>query len=233
MVPSPKWFPQALGARADWYANFNTIFAVYAVALGFPVTDVDAVADDNAAFQIIATLALAVASYEKSMTAYRKQILEGDIGTPGGEIPPVPAYPVTLPIPASGLFERLDNLVKRIRLSATYTPEIGAALGIVPSVPDAVPPDDWKPDPSLRASAGNVVMVDYVRGQATGIEIQYMLDNSGDWVSAGRFTKTTANLQIPQSPGNLPRYVQVRARYLLGDTAVGQYSDIDSISTIP
>lgn len=233
MVPSKTYFPLALGERADWYANFNTMFAVYAVALGFTVADVDAIADDNAAFQLIATLAVAVSSYEKSMTAYRKQILEGKVGTPGGEIPPVPAYPVTLPIPASGLFERLDNLVKRIRLSATYTPEIGAALGIVPSPTPEVDPESMKPDPSLRVEPGNVVLVDYVRGKADGIEIQYMLDHSGIWINGGRFTKPTATLQIPQSTGDLPRFVQVRARYVIGDVAIGQFSDIDSISTNP
>ncbi len=233
MVPSSKWFPQSLGARADWFDNFTVQFAIVAAALGFLPAEVTAVQADNNLMKFLVTANDQMNTVIDAARAFRKVITEGVLGTPTPNWPAQFAGSPADPPPATGVFERLDNLVKRIRLAPGYTEETGQLLGIVPQPTPEVDPEGMKPDPSLRVEPGNIVLVDYVRGKADGIEIQYMLDNSGTWVNGGRFTKPTATLQIPESPGNLPRFVQVRARYVIGDVAVGQYSDIDSISTTP
>jgi hypothetical protein len=46
-------------------------------------------------------------------------------------------------------------------------------------------------------------------------------------------SEAPTSINIPQSAQALPRTVQIRARYVIGNDDVGQYSDIDSISTIP
>jgi hypothetical protein len=233
MVPSKAWFPQSLADRAAWYQNFATQFAIRGVDLGFTAGDVGIVTNDNAAFQFLLAIANTVDSYEKAMTAYRKTILEGDVSAPGVELPLPPTYPVTPPTTDPGLFERLDQYVKRIRVSPAYSPEDGAALGIIPSRPDPIAPNDLKPDPSLKALPGNIVEVTYVRNKTDGIDIQMLIDKAENWENAGRFKISPISLQIPQGPDNLPRSVQIRARYVINDVIVGQYSDIDAITTIP
>jgi hypothetical protein len=233
MVPSKTWFPQALQERAAWYQNFTTQLAILAAGLGFTPAEVADVQADNDAFQFLAQVALEVESYDKAMTAYRKLTLEGENGKTGGELPLPPTYPVTPPTVDPGLFERLVTLVERIRVAPAYTPEDGAALQIIPSKPADLIPEEIKPDPSLKAFPGNVIQADFVRGKTDGIEIQYQVDNSGTWENAGRFVKSPAMINIPENGQATARSVQVRARYVIGNTAVGQYSDTDNISTIP
>jgi hypothetical protein len=233
MIPSKAWFPGSLAERAAWYQNFSVQFAALADELGFDPMEVGTVEADNTAFQFLASIALAVESYESSMRAYRKEILEGDHGKPGVELPLPPTYPATPPTVDPGIFERLANLVERIRVAPNFTAEDGTALNIVPSKPANIVPNELQPNPSLEALPGNVVEVRFIRGQTDGIEIQYQLDKDGEWVNAGRFLKSPAVLDLPQNVQGTARSVQIRARYVLDNSPVGQFSDTDNISTIP
>lgn len=233
MVPNPKWFPAALGARADWFNNFYVQFAIIAIELGFVLSDVTTLEADNQMMQFLVDANDQMNSVIDGSRQFRMVMTEGTVGSPEPIWPTQFAGSPPLPMVAAGIFERLDNLVKRIRVSPTYSPEIGALLGIIPSKAPDVAPNDMKPDPSLRAMPGNIVEADFVRGKTDGIDIQMMIDKSEHWENAGRFFKSPAVLNIPQNTENLPRSVQIRARYLIGNSPVGQYSDIDSIATIP
>src|SRR5690606_36357772 len=126
----------------------------------------------------------AVTQMENIMAAarqYRKVILEGELGEA------TPSWPAqfagTLPVPAvpTGIYERLDAMVKRIRSSPNYTKETGALLGIIPAKSDPVSPDLMKPQPSLTALPGNRVQVSFTRGTTNGIAVEMQVDNSGSW----------------------------------------------------
>lgn len=133
----------------------------------------------------------------------------------------------------TGIFERLDNLVKRIRVAPNYTPEIGALLGIIPQSPSRPAPEDLQPTIKATAMPGSVVNVKFVRGGMSGVLIETQIDNSGTWSSVGQFSVSPATITIPENPQNLPRYVQVRARYFDKDEPVGLISQVDSVSTLP
>jgi hypothetical protein len=233
MIPSKSWFPSSLADQAAWYQNFMIQLAVLADELGVDAMEVGQVEADNAAFQFLASMALQIDSYASSMRAYRKEILEGKIGKPGIELPLPPAYPPTPPTVDAGIFERLVNLVERIRVAPNFSAEDAAALKILPSKPPKPIPNEMQPNPSLQALPGNVVEVKFVRGQSDGIDVQYQLDKDGIWVDAGRFLKSPAVLTLPQNVQATARSVEVRARYVLNNSPVGQYSDTDNISTIP
>ena len=59
MVPSNKWFPQSLGDRADWYANFNTQLGIgtMGTSLGLSAADMTTIGDDNSVMQFLANSA--------------------------------------------------------------------------------------------------------------------------------------------------------------------------------
>ena len=59
------------------------------------------------------------------------------------------------------------------------------------------------------------------------------LDNSSDWVSAGNFVKSPAELEIASNPDNLPRAVRLRARFLQGNNPSGSNSDTVNVVTTP
>ncbi len=90
---------------------------------------------------------------------------------------------------------------------------MGALLGILPSGSSSVSPIDLKPVIKAVALPGSVVLVSFVRGNTDGATVETKLDN-GTWSDAGRYFKSPAQLPIPQNSDNLPRAVQVRARYV-------------------
>lgn len=232
-VPSSAWFPSALADRAAWFQNFATQFGIIGMPLGFTMADVTAVNDDNDAVQWMATVAVSVNAYEKSMTQYRRLMLEGNIGDPPVAIPAPPTYPAPVPVIDPAVYARLINLVDRIRVVPDYTQEDGELLGIVPSKPANIIPNELQPNPSLTALPGNVIEVAFTRGKTEGIDVEMEVDNSGSWEHVGKFFKSPGEIVVPQNTQATARSVKVRARYLLDNKPVGQYSEIDQISTIP
>src|SRR5690606_4513340 len=107
MIPSNTWFPQSLSERAAWYQNFATQFSDLATGLGFLPADVTAVDSDNITLQALATWTVGVEAYSKAATAFRKEITQGDVGSPAPVLPDSPDFPdITIALP--GLYERLD-----------------------------------------------------------------------------------------------------------------------------
>ncbi|HMO81878.1 MAG TPA: hypothetical protein PKD24_13900 [Pyrinomonadaceae bacterium] len=230
MVPSRTWFSSNLQERAAWFQNFRDQFAALATGLGFTAADVTAVDEDNAAFQWLAANAVTVDAFSAAMTAYRRRITEGDDGDPAAELPDPPVFglvPVVLP----GIFERLVRLVERIRVAPSYSEEEGAALGIIPSQSGSVSPDDMQPNPKLKALPGGIVKVAFVRGKTQGIEVHMKLDGEENWANMGKFYNSPAEIIVPANAQNVPRAVQIRCRFVLNNSPVGQFSDIDEIST--
>lgn len=232
MIPSSKWFPTSLAERSAWYANLATQFDDVAISLGFTAADVTAVNDDHALLQSITAITMELDSYAAAVRQYRKIVTEGNTGDPTPAFPAMPTYVIAAAVP-TGLFERLDSLVKRIRVAPNYTNEIGALLGIMPSNPSPVPPVDMQPTLKTVSMPGSIVLVSFVRGETDGIVVETKLDNADVWTDAGRFFKSPAELVIPQNAQSLPRSVQVRARYVEGNTPVGQLSPVVTTATQP
>ncbi|MBC7899346.1 MAG: hypothetical protein H7070_04780 [Saprospiraceae bacterium] len=80
---------------------------------------------------------------------------------------------------------------------------------------------------------GSVVQVGFVKGNTDGIVVETKIDRADAWTDAGRYFKSPVELVIPGNPQNLPRSVQVRARYVDGNTPVGQYSPVVTTATQP
>lgn len=233
MIPSRTWFPASLAERAAWFANFSSKFGDLATHLGFLPADVTAVSNDNDVIQFAFIQGNDADDYADAARQYRKIVTEGNIGEPTPVWPAVPVPGATVPAVPTGIFERLDDLVKRIRVAPSYTDDDGVLLGINGKTPESTPPDQLQPSLKLKAMPGNVIEIDFVRAKSDGIEVQTKIDKEDNWSNAGRFFKSPAALTITANGQGLPRAVQVRARYLEGNNAVGQYSDIVETSTQP
>ncbi len=232
MMPSKSWFPSSLQNQAAWFQNFNTQFSGVGLSLGFVAADITRVSNDNQMVQFCADQTVVVENFAKAFRAYRDTLFTGDQSGPQPAYPPLPTETPSGPLNA-GIFERLDDLVKRIRVAPNYTAEIGELLGITPSTTVRPAPEEMQPTLKATPLPGSVVQVKFVRANTIGVMIEMQIDNSGTWSSAGNYFSSPAELVIPQNPQNLPRAVQVRARFLEKNGPVGLYSQVDTVSTVP
>ncbi len=231
-IPSPSYFPTSLSARAAWFQNFAIKFAALAANLGFLPADVTAVQADDQTVPDLTNYSHSVDTYAKGVTAYRKEVLEGTNGSPAATPPVVPSLgdvDITLP----GVYERLDNLVKRIRLSPTYSVEEGTQLGIIPSKVDPIAPNLMQPTLKSTVLPSNVVQVNFKRGQSGGVTVDVILDKTGGWVTMGSYFHSPPVLNIPQGPGRIAACRAGSARYLEKGVPVGQWSETYNVVTIP
>src|SRR5258706_16008155 len=97
-------------------------------------------------------------AYIDAMCTFRRIYTDASIGDP------TPAFPgdISLTPPAvvpAGMFERLDNLVKRIRVAPLFTSEYGALLGINTGGGPHIPIEDFPPVLTGSVDPGNVIEV--------------------------------------------------------------------------
>ena len=203
MIPSRSWFPASLQERAAWFQNFAVQFSPIAASLGFLPAVVTQVASDNDDFQFCASQTVEVEAFAKAFRAYRQTVTEGNVGEPAPAYPLNPSAVPPAQVP-TGIFERLDELVKRIRVAPAYTAEIGALLGIVPAQSNNILPEELQPVLKVTTLPGSVVQVKFTRGDTNGIFVETKIDNSETWNSVGVYPTSPAVLVIPQNPQNLP-----------------------------
>lgn len=234
MIPSRAWFPQSLQERAAWFDNFKTQFASVSVNLGFTAADVTAVTDDNAAFQFLAQTAVSLDAYKEAVRQYRIILTEGNIGDPDPAFPPNPTFNPPLPGVATGIFERLDDLVKRIRVAPNYTAETGALLGIIPKKPDSISPVDLKPAIKAGESVGGYKFdVNVTRLGMEAFKVQIQKNGNAAWSDAAFATNNPVEVTItPTTPGQ-PERILVRAILLQKNQPVGQPSDPTYVTVNP
>src|SRR5437868_7956547 len=136
-----------------WLNNFSTAFASHATALGFTAADVNSAQADAAMLDfLVGDLVPTYKSALQARTSYKSLLINGPVGSPGGDLPPAP---VTAAAPASvapGILPRLRLLVQRIQAAPGYTEAIGQNLGIVGQPPPApIPAALAKPTPRVTA----------------------------------------------------------------------------------
>ena len=232
MTPSSRWFPGSLQERAGWCANFSIQFTDNAVALGFTAADATANAADCALVVDMAAIMTQFDAYSAAIRQYRDLVLEGEDGNLTPAFPDLPSYNNPSG-PEAGVFDRIDKLVRRIRVSPAYTEEIGALMGILPQ--SVTRPPDNEMQPTLRSETlpGSVIEVKFKRGSTDGIVIETKVGDSETWTEAGKFVVSPAELVIPGKGPNTSSFVQIRARYLDGNSPIGQYSPAISTVTQP
>jgi len=234
MIPSKNWFPTNLQERAAWYENFNAQAQATGLTFGLVQANLDQIKDDNSVMQFLASAAVTMAAYDDAVRAFRKTITEGEIGDPTPEFPANISLspPATVP---TGLFERLDNYVGVIRKSLNYTPETGAAYGIVPSSTSKPIPDTVKPTIQVFAAQMGYLFSVVVanRGDSDMWEVLVMKKGAANWQSAGSFTGKSGDVTVTPTTAGEPEQVQVRIQLKKNNANYGQLSDVVYVTLNP
>lgn len=234
MIPSHNWFPRTLQGRAAWFDNFAQQFNAVGLSLGFTAGEITVVLNDNAIVQFLADVATEIDAFTEAVRQYRIIITENAIGEPTPAFPANPAFVLPAPAVATGIFERLDDLVKRIRVAPAYTSEIGALLGIIPSPKSTKAPDELKP--VIKASdsdGGYSFTVDVTRLDMPAYKVQIQRQGLAAWQDVAFATKNPCNVVVtPTTPGQ-PERILVRAILMKNNEQVGLPSDPTYVTINP
>lgn len=233
MRPDQRWFPTNRVSRAAWFENFTVQFAAVAPTLGFTQSEVDAVAADNAVVQFAASAINLLGSQMTGARAFERSILLGDNN---GAQPHFPEYAVPAPPPMvnAGIFERLERLVRRIRVAAGYNPSVGALLGIIRTTNRIADPQSYVPTLKVTPDAGPYTFnVRCPIKSFNGFIVSYRRNPEASWQTTNTYFRSPAAVSIvPTQPG-IAEQLSVRVRMVKGNDPVSEYSQSAVVTVNP
>jgi hypothetical protein len=184
--------------------------------------------------QFLADTLVQLDAYKKAVGQYLRIITEGGIGDPTPAFPANPNFNLPV-IQATGIFERLIELVDRIKAAPAYTDEIGALLGIIPSAPDSISPEDVKPGTEVHAAQSNyefaVVVSNRAKSDSWSVEIRR--EGQEKWEEVKTATGKSVNVKIMPTEDGKPERIQIRVRLRKNNEDYGQFSDIVYVTVNP
>ena len=167
----------------------------------------------------------------KDINEFKRIMMDGPIGTPMGPTPVAPVYPATVIFAISaGIFDQIITLRERTVHTVGYNTVMGENIGFEPI---GAPPTLGDPTFDLLALVASQVRLDWVKSLATGVIIEGQRGSEVDWtVLASDYFSPFIDTRAPLVAGQ-PEVRRYRIRYLVGDEAVGSYSGVFQITTIP
>lgn len=225
------WLPRREADRLVWLQNFALKLNVYVGTAGIVAGDVTNVNGYRDLYLWILNRTDQVRTVSQNLTEWKRLLSDGPIGTPIGAAPAAPVYPAApLFVPVAGIFPLIIALAERIRNTAGYTTAIGEDLGIEPPV-GGVPLGD--PSFAVVALPGSEVRLDWVKSTSDGVLIEGQRAAEVVWTSLGtdRYSPYVDG-RAPLVAGQ-PEVRRYRMRYLDGDDAVGAWSPVVSVTTVP
>jgi hypothetical protein len=219
-----------LAEQAAWWQNFADQFAVVAASLGFLAAVVAAVQDDNSVMQFLPQTRPSAEAYLKALRQYANDIRELGVGQPTPAFPADPSF--TLPnVIATGLNQRLIELIDRIYAAPAYTNETGALLGILASEQQAVAESELKPAISVSQSISDFTFsVNVTRLGQPGFKIQIQRSGESTWTDAAFATSNPCVVTVTPTTPAQPERIMVRAILMNHNQPTGLPSDTVAVT---
>lgn len=219
--------------RIAWSLNFENEFPALAVLLGFTDDERMNLMAASAAMRFSILHALAAAAFSKSCTAY-KNGMNGGVG----ENQATPAIPVFTPLasPAAvdaGTVERLSKAMNLAKLRSGYTATIGKQLMIEKTPTEFSIPVDVKPTGEATAMTGSIVRIDWKKGKCDGVFIESQRNDEMDWTRLDFDMRSPYEDTRPPVNAGKPEERRYRLRYFMDNQAVGDWSDVIVVITLP
>lgn len=217
-----------------WYGNFAAKLPNYASTFGFTPTDptLAAVVADNAALAYMVNQVQAARVNTQERVAYKDLLIVGPIGQTGSGFPGAftpPTAPSTTVAP--GIVPRVRALAKRLKANAAYTESIGRDLGI--ARPAIGPVSTAKPTGAAQSLVNSQVQIKFIKNGHAGICIESRRANETEWAMMGNYLRSPVMDTRSPVVVNQPELRSYRMRYLDGNAAIGEPSDILTVTTMP
>ena len=220
--------------RIAWALNFEQEFPALAATLGFANTEMQDLLNDSAAMRHAIMFAQTGAAFSKAATAFKNGML-GGIGEnqltpnqPGFTPPPNPPAPVD-----AGIIERLSNAMNRAKLSSGYTQTIGETLMIATTPTDSAFPPDAKTSVTSTSMTGSIVRLDWIKGKFDGVFIDSQRGDETEWTRLDFDMRSPFEDTRPPLVAGKPEERRYRLRYFIDNQAVGAWSDVIVVITLP
>lgn len=226
------WLPVSQAQRLIWLQNFALKIALYVGTAGITASDVTLVGNWLATYQWILNRKEQIATVSQDLTAWFNIYADGPEGTALGAFPTAPVYPAVPPLftPTAGMWIQLTRFVERTRNSAGFTQAMAEDLGVVPG---GSSPALGDPTFDAIAQPNSEVRLNWFKGSATGVIIESQRGSETTWTVLGTDTSSPYLDSRDALVAGQPEVRRYRIRYLVGDEAVGNYSAIVSVTTIP
>ena len=157
------------------------------------------------------------------------------MGRNDGSQPNFPAFdlPSTPPMVTAGIFERLEKIVRRIRVAPGYDPAIGSLLAIIPTNGRDRAPEDLSPPSRFGPTPTRMLFCPVSEGYVFSLSTHIQRDGSEQWENGAFLTSSPSRVKItPTTPG-VPERIWVRVRMLKGNEPVTPFSIFVSVTVNP
>jgi hypothetical protein len=224
-----SYLPAPDGDRVIWMNNFTAKIGTYAASVGITAAEVTAVQKDAAMYQYIVNLQEVYKQTLQNVINYKRLLKKANAQQHlSAVLPALPAL-ATAPAPVpEGVFDRISNLVKRIKASVNYTDSMGSDLGIISPVV-SIDPSSMQPDLQVKTDAGRP-HVKWVRGEADALDLYADRNDGSGFVYLGRFMRNeyidTTNL----ASNKVLDEWRYKGIFVIADIQVGLYSPVVEIS---
>ncbi len=225
---STPYLPVSDTGRVVWLNNFSNRIGQYATSLGLVAADVTSIQHDAAMYSYVVQLQDAGHQYWTAVSSVKKQLRSSPQQTTAPVLPAAPSVGTPPTAVNSGIFNRVALLVARIKQSSAYTAAMGQDLNIIP-VTTTINPSDMVPNLSIRIDAGHPLLK-WKKGNADGVQLYVDRRDNNGFVALAKVFRNTYLDSMPLPTNTFTATWDYKARYLIGDDEVGQFSPVISIN---
>lgn len=224
-----SYIPDNDAARASWLHHFSETLPLFAAVLDISPQQLADTKADAAWFSWLVQQHFNAKQYQKALTAM-KELYRNDPGQRMPEVLPVLHPAADQPPPVRyGIFNRITMLVAVIKNHLSYTEAIGTALGIIAS---RQPLDVSAMQLTLYVALNNgQPEISWQRGRSHAISI-YVSRSGGPFEHFGKFIMLSCIDRHPLPPEGISEKWSYKARYMLLDEEVGEFSEVASLVVV-
>jgi len=225
------YLPTQEGERVTWLNNFAAKLPAYAAAFGITAAELSIVAAMALIYSFIINLIAQSRAYTQELTQFKNLLSIAPSGSTLGTLP-VLTPAVAPPLTQAGIFTFIGGLVMRIKGTKDfYTPAIGEDLRIIG---DEITFDEANFKTTLKGKSlpGNNE-ISFVKSETDGVNVYSHPVGSTDpnvWEKLAFDTSSPYNDTRALANAGVPENRKYRARGVINDVEIGQWSDILSLT---
>ena len=224
---STSYLPVSDADRVVWLNNFSSRIGQYASSLGLIASELVSVQRDAAMFSYIVQLHDSGHQYWTALSGLKKQLRSSPQQSAAPAIPSSPAAGAPPAVVSSGVFNRIVLLVARIKQSSAYSTTMGQDLNVIPPA-IVFNPNDMLPNLSIRIESGHPLLK-WRKGEADGVQLYVDRRDTNGFVPLAKVFRNTYLDTMPVPANQFTATWDYKARYLIGDDEVGQFSVVISV----